>query len=364
MTQKTNPRVYVLPALAMAMLAFSVYHLVFAAERMSEYDPVVSPPAAAFKSKISATGIVEAKSENISIGTAVSGVVSEVLVPSDQVGKNVAAGTPLFRVDDRHLQAQLLVQQASLRSAEAQLSRLEKMPRPEEVPISDAKVLAAGAARRRAEDQAKRLVRLKDTEAVSESDVIAAQAQFDEANQELVRAEAEAALLKAGAWEEDKSVAAAAVQMAQAQVEQTKTEIERCIVRAPVAGVILKVAVRPGEYVMAASGQTLIVMGNLEQKHIRVSVDEQDVPRFRPDAPAMGLARGDSRAPVPLRLVRVEPLVVPKKSFTGENTERLDTRVLEVIYVIESENATTYVGQQFDVFISVPEDSPAPLQET
>lgn len=364
MTQKTNLRTYLLPVVTISMLVFSIYHLVFAAERMREYDPVVSPPAASFKSKISATGIVEAKSENISIGTAVSGVVAEVLVASDQLGKPVVAGTPLFRVDDRHLQAQLRVQQASLRAAEAQFSRLEKMPRPEEVPISEAKVMAATAARRRAEDQAKRLERLKDSEAVSESDVIAAQAEFDEANQELVQAEAETALLKAGAWEEDKSVAAAAVQQAQAAVEQTKTEIERCIVRAPVAGVILKNAVRPGEYVMAASGQTLMVMGDLDQKHIRVSIDEQDVPRFHPEAPAMGLARGDSRAPVPMRLVRVEPLVIPKKSFTGENTERLDTRVLEVIYVIESENSTTYVGQQFDVFISVPEESPLPTQES
>jgi len=52
-----------------------------------------------------------------------------------------------------------------------------------------------------------------------------------------------------------------------------------------------------------------------------------------------------------LRFVRVEPFVVPKKSLTGESTERVDTRVLQVIYAIEPGSANVYVGQQLDAFI-------------
>ena len=61
-------------------------------------------------------------------------------VPSDRVGTHVTAGQPLFRVDDRHLKAQLKVAEAQLAMAEARLAKLELQPRPEELPPSLAKV--------------------------------------------------------------------------------------------------------------------------------------------------------------------------------------------------------------------------------
>ena len=53
----------------------------------------------------------------------------------------------------------------------------------------------------------------------------------------------------------------------------------------------------------------------------------------------------------PLKFVRIEPYVVPKKSLTGDNTERVDTRVLQVIYAIDTTGKRLFVGQQLDVFI-------------
>ncbi|MDR4472557.1 MAG: hypothetical protein MRJ92_07865 [Nitrospira sp.] len=55
--------------------------------------------------------------------------------------------------------------------------------------------------------------------------------------------------------------------------------------------------------------------------------------------------------PIPLTFVRIEPYIVPKKSLTGENTERVDTRVLQVIYRFERSAFPVYTGQQVDVFI-------------
>jgi hypothetical protein len=89
----------------------------------------------------------------------------------------------------------------------------------------------------------------------------------------------------------------------------------------------------------------------METVHVRIDVDERDISRFRPGAAATAFPRGDSSRQLRLRFVRVEPLVVPKKSLTGDNTERVDTRVLQVIYAIEPRSAPVYVGQQLDVFI-------------
>ena len=53
-----------------------------------------------------------------------------------------------------------------------------------------------------------------------------------------------------------------------------------------------------------------------------------------------------------MRFMRVEPFVVPKTALTGENTERVDTRVLQVLYAVERSAHPVYVGQQLDVFIN------------
>ena len=131
-------RSFFLPTLAVCLFAFSIYHLLFAAEKLPKVAPLVEPPRQPFRSGISASGLVEARAENISLGTAVAGVVLEVCVTNEQLGQRVAAGTPLFRVDDRHLRAQLRTLQANLKLAETQLERLEQMPRPEEIPPSEA----------------------------------------------------------------------------------------------------------------------------------------------------------------------------------------------------------------------------------
>ena len=61
-----------------------------------------------------------------------------------------------------------------------------------------------------------------------------------------------------------------------------------------------------------------------------------------------------------MKFVRVEPFVIPKHSLTGESTERVDTRVLQVIYAIDTGGRKLFAGQQLDVFIDAnPQVEPA-----
>jgi hypothetical protein len=95
-------------------------------------------------------------------------------------------------------------------------------------------------------------------------------------------------------------------------------------------------------------------LGTVTDKvNVRVDIDEHDIPRFKPGAAAMASFRGAPDKKFPLDFVRVEPYVIPKKSLTGDNTERVDTRVLQVIYSLKTEGKPIYVGQQLDVFIDV-----------
>src|SRR5437868_13406590 len=146
----------VLPMVALAMLGVGVFHMLNAQQTLPNPSPPAPPARTPFGETIAGAGIVEARSENIAIGSALPGLVLEVYVPVDDVGKEVKAGEPLFRVDDRQLRAQLAVQQANLAAAKAQLAKLDQMPRPEEIPAARARVQATEANALRLLDQYQR----------------------------------------------------------------------------------------------------------------------------------------------------------------------------------------------------------------
>ena len=348
---------FLLPLIGVIMLVFAIYHVVRAQQILPEAQPPVEPARAPYGQSVAGAGIVEAETENIAIGSALPGVVLEVFVPVDKVGQRVKAGDPLFRVDDRQLRAQLRFQKANLLAAEAQLAKLETQPRPEELPPSVAKVRTAKATVALAQDLSERAQKLFPNRAVSEEDFRQRQLAHETARQQLSQVQAEHQLLKAGAWDKDKAIARAAVEQARAQVDMIQTDLDRALVRAPVDGDVLQVNVRPGEYVGAPPSQALVVLGNLRKLHVRVDIDEHDIHRFRTGIPARAALRGNPQVQFPLTFVRVEPYVIPKKSLTGDNTERVDTRVLQVIYCVDRAPASAtspelYVGMQVDVFLN------------
>ena len=73
--------------------------------------------------------------------------------------------------------------------------------------------------------------------------------------------------------------------------------------------------------------------------------------RFKSGAQAYAFVRGNRDLKTPVTFYRVEPYVIPKKSLTGANTERVDTRVLQVIYAFDPADKPVFVGQQVEVFI-------------
>ncbi|MFA6046223.1 MAG: hypothetical protein WC718_14665, partial [Phycisphaerales bacterium] len=97
--------------------------------------------------------------------------------------------------------------------------------------------------------------------------------------------------------------------------------------------------------------------GAVHPLHVRVDVDEHDSWRVDAGAKAFAYARGNKDINTPLEFVRFEPYVVPKKSLTGDSAERVDTRVLQVIYRFDPKDLPLFVGQQVDVFIKA-----APIQ--
>jgi HlyD family secretion protein len=345
-------RKYVLPLLAVLGVVFALWTVASSSRPVPAAEPVAQPAAAPFPSFVAGAGLIEASTENIAIGTHLAGIVTDVYVV---VGSRVKAGDPLFKLDDRALQAELRIRQTALAQARAQLAKQESMPRPEEVPPAAARVKEAEASLADAQHQLALMESVTDKRAISQDDLNRRRFAVQEAAAKLAEQRAQLVLLKAGSWKPDTDIARAEVAAAEAQANATVTDLERLTVRAPVDGQVLQVKVRRGEFAQTGVLATpLILLGNVDQLHVRVDIDENDAWRVRSGASAFAFVRGNRELQTPLKFVRFEPFIVPKRSLTGDSTERVDTRVLQVLYRFDRNHLPVYVGQQMDVFIEAP----------
>lgn len=348
---------YSLPLVAVAMLGFAGWY-VATTRPVIRNPPPPSPPARSpYAATLAAAGIIEAQTENIAVGSATAGVVVQVLV---RVGEDVQPETPLFRIDDRQLQGELAVKRAVVSQSKSELIRLEAEPRKEKIPVVVAQVDEARAAVIRETDALKRSEETFSRKFTTEQELIARQEALAGAQAALDRTQADLDLLRAGAWQYDRDVVAEAITKAEADVAKIEIDLDRLVVRSLVAGRVLQVNVRPGEFVGTPPNQPLVILGNIEMLHVRVDIDEFDIPRFPQGKGAVAVPRGNLQVRYPLRFIRVEPFVVPKKSLTGGNAERVDTRVLQVIYEFDPAGLPPlFVGQQVEVFIEL-EPQPGP----
>jgi HlyD family secretion protein len=346
-------RKYLLVALAGAGLLFSIYTVVRARRVPPPAEPVLPPPTAPRGlHSVAGAGLIEASRENVPIGTVVAGVVTEVYVKR---GDMVKKGDSLFRLDDRELKAQLLIAEANLAAAEAQYERIKAAPQQGDVPTSEAAVAEAKAHYINSE------VAYRRSETLFERDAEAAQDRDHDryaylANQAtLTRMEADLRRLKL-TWDKDQEVSRVAVLQARSQIDSIKINLDRLLVKVLVDGEVLQVHVRPGQYAGLVWNEPLIVLGDIHELHVRVDIDEQDLPYLKADSKAVATLKGRPQVRFPLTYFDTEPYVIPKQSLTGSNTERVDTRVLQVLYALPKETAIPlHIGQQMDVYIKATE---------
>ncbi|MFM8893742.1 MAG: HlyD family secretion protein, partial [Planctomycetia bacterium] len=296
----------VLPAVALAMLGFAGWYVAATRPVIQSPPPPIAPARSPYADTLAAAGIVEARTEMFSVGSATAGVVVQVHVKVDD---EVQPGTPLFQLDDRQLRGELTVKRAVLGQAKSELIRLEAEPRKEKIPVLVAQVNESKASVVTQADALKRTEEMFAGKVTTEQDLIARREALAAAQAGLEKSQADLDLLKAGAWQYDRDVAAEAITKAEADVAKIEVELDRLIVRSLVAGRVLQVNVRPGEFVGTPANQPLVIVGNVEMLHVRVDVDEFDIPRFHPEMPATAVPRGNLQVRYPLEFVRVEPFV-------------------------------------------------------
>lgn len=297
--------------LAVLGVVASLYLIHAQNQKPKDPGPLSEPSRSSYADKVAATGLIEASRENVRIASPKAALVTHVFV---KVGDSVKLNDPLFQLDDRETQAKIASLQATLAANEALVAiehnQLEDLS-----------------------DQLARIVRL-------ERDKVATQDELKRREFGVKGAEARLASSRAQ------------VEAIRAQLQEAKVEASVLTVRAPRDGKLLQVNVREGEFASAAAlSDPLMLLGDVDRLQVRAEVDEQNAVLVAAQQPAEASLKGNSKMKMALRFVRIEPYVVPKRSLTGDSLERVDTRVLQIIYEFDQPQFPVYVGQQVDVFI-------------
>ena len=350
----------VIPGLAALALVAAGISILRTAPPAIQVSPRIQPPGQPEPGlgSVSGAGLVEAESEQAGIGAVQPGMVLAVTaVP----GVPVRAGDVLFTQDSRAADAAVAVRTSDVLAARAAMEQARSMVPGLRAQVDTARAVLTGAEVGQAD--AGDLLRSGENTPLGLSisrremtkrrnDERAAEARLQEARGRLAQAEATLAQYVDGRTEGPVlRAAAAAVAQAEALQQQAETARSLLSVRAPFDGTVLQVNLRPGEYAQLG-GPPAIVLGQLRSLRLRADIDEADIPRFDPAAAAVATPRGDPARRIPLHLVRVEPLVVPKASLTGAGTDRVDTRVLRVLYEIVGAADGLYPGQQLNLFVT------------
>jgi multidrug efflux pump subunit AcrA (membrane-fusion protein) len=318
---------FILPVLALAGLAIALAVALRGQPDRSLAPAEVLPPVAPASlaaGRVAGAGLVEPASELVELSPLVPGVVRQLLVSP---GDRVTRGQLLLLIDSADVQARAGEARAAIGAAERAVAAAE---------------VERDAARR----QLALIQSLADPDAVARSQRL---------EREDVLKAAEARL----------GVARADLARARAALVSAETELERRALRAPMAGEILQVRTRPGQYVTAGPApggnqSPPITMGETRPLHVRIDIDETEIGRVNLGAPATVSPRGQALAQVEASFVRMEPLVVPKRQLTNQASERVDVRVLQLVYALPESARSFTVGQQVDAFLPAREAPAAP----
>ena len=225
----------------------------------------------------SVPGRVEGGGDVLSLGTAATGIIAELLVAP---GNHVQAGQPLVRIECDYIERELNSRKSDLAAAEAALLRIVHGPRPEEITIGIANVNLAEARLQEAEKSFARTQQLHEGFTVTRVQIDQAQRDARIAAALLEEVKAKLALLKAGSREEDITEARARRDAAKGRVQETASRLAYCSVRAPIEGLILETHVSPGQLVSFTIPTTLLTMVDDSRRRVRTYVDERDVSKL------------------------------------------------------------------------------------
>lgn len=358
-------------ALAISMLTYAVYLIRKNSPKPAQFAVRFSPPVnpdADIPSEpredkkgrfIGGVGIIEPAGEAITIGSQLPGIVAKVYVVP---GANVRSGEPLFELDQRTALANVMVARNNLAAQESKLREMLAQVAPTKARVDAALAIKkqSEATLNNARQELKRADVLASKGALSDEEmglrrlnVDVAEGKWSEMDAKYREAVANLELVAGEKGAPTIEVQRAVVDQAKAALHKEEVTLQMHTIVAPKDSTALQVKVRVGEFVPASVlVNPLVTLGVTDPYHVRVDIDEADIPRFHEKAKAYASVRGRPEVRVPIEYIRTEPYVIPKKTLNGGVSERVDTRVMQLIYSVSPSAIHALPGQQVDVYVA------------
>lgn len=277
---------------------------------------------------VAGNGVVEPAQHETKVAAEVPGRIEQLMVGE---GDFVRAGAELVRLASASETAALAAAEAELAAAKVDYMRVTRGQRHEDI---DAAIADAEAAQSRSELSSGVLLRneqlAKDGAVTAdELDRLRRQAAADRSLFRLSDARRRAAVT--GSRKEDILAARARFQAAAARRTQAQAVLNRLTVRAPIAGEILQIKYRVGEYYSPGNPDPLLTLGDTRQLRVRMDVDERDIGKIELGAAAFVVADAFPGEKFSGKILQVGRRMGRKNVRTDDPTERIDTKILEVI---------------------------------
>jgi len=315
-----------------------------ARSRVGVVRPASPPPESC---SIYARGRVEGASPEVELKFRLTGCVEKVLVRENDL---VLPGQVLAQLEDEHYRQEIVLAEADVTLAEAQLERLLNGAHPKERLYAAAMLRAKEAELDRATLSWKRISDLSQSKAISQQEADNHRSQVASVTAEVEAAKAKAALLEEPARKDDIRIEQVRIAAAKARLQLAKVQLQYTRLTAPAAGRVLKVDVEAGELVGPTSEKPAVILADTSRWHVRAFVEEMDAPRLRIGMTAKVAFDGIADRQFSGRIVRLSPRMGRKELWSDRPAERLDTKTREIWIEMEPSESVV-VGLRADVTI-------------
>lgn len=298
---------------------------------------------------IGGLGIIEAAQPESRLAPAVPGRIAAIRV---REGDRVTAGTILVELENGPERAAYAATVGDVAVAEAQLARSRRGVRVED---QEALSTEAQSAHGRADLSAGILARLEQAArgggaTVDELDRARRTADVDRLS--ALTADARERSGRSGR-REDVLVANAQLQASLARRDQARAALDRLRVVAPIDGEILQIHYRVGEYVQpGGASEPLVVIADTRTTRARIDIDERDVGRVANGSRAVITAEAFGGRRFEGHVVEVGRRMGRKNLRTDEPTERIDTKILEIVVELGSDAQALVLGQRVMAYVA------------
>ena len=287
-TDKRNHGPWLYAVLAVVLLAgaaLAISRLLGNATEVAVERPALESGAATANVVLTAGGYIVAH-HPIDVSSKVVGKVAWVGV---EKGDQVHEGQVVVRLEDTEYTAQLKQAQANVAVLKARLRELETGSRPQEIDAARAAMDQAQANFQNADITLRRTKGMFQEQIASQSQLDAAQMQYDVTRNQLESARKNYELVKIGPRIEEIEYARAQVAQAEAAVEYAQTMLDSTLIRAPVTGTILERLVEKGEMVstmnLGGTGgvkASVVSVADLNDLQAQLDINQNDFSRISP----------------------------------------------------------------------------------